>query len=292
VEAAEAQRRPAAAPREAPVDPQGAQAYTEVDAGLLEALVTASPHQSTAPLRRLLKAAFASQVDVSSEWTALTRAVVAIPWLAKATTTLWGISLKPDVKTLGRLRREATALGLVPRSQQQADADAAGAEMEVGEAAVPATVTTMDAVTAAVVEREETVRGWHERASAAVADPSVSMEAVQALQAEGEQLKEVAAVATQLEALVERATLYCVCRMPYDESRDMIACDTCDDWFHYECVRMVPCDSLTTYMCESCCGKNGQVRVCLFTLHTFTLHLLPFLLLLGRVLTHQSPVVH
>jgi len=264
VEAAEAQRRPAAAPREAPVDPEGAQAYTEVEAWLLEALVGAPPHQSTAPLRRLLKAVYASQIDVSSEWTALKRAVVAIPWRAKATTTLWGISLKPDVKTLGRLRREATALGLVPRSHQQADDDGAGeeAEMEVGEAAVPATVTTMDAVTAAVVEREETVRGWHERASAAVADPSVPMEAVQALQAEGEQLVEVAAVATQLEALAERATLYCVCRLPYDEGRDMIACDTCDDWFHYECVRMVPCDTLTTYMCESCCGQHGQVRVC------------------------------
>ncbi|OCT58082.1 hypothetical protein XELAEV_180025792mg, partial [Xenopus laevis] len=28
------------------------------------------------------------------------------------------------------------------------------------------------------------------------------------------------------------ATVYCICRLPYDVSRFMIECDACKDWFH------------------------------------------------------------
>ncbi|KNC47488.1 uncharacterized protein AMSG_02505 [Thecamonas trahens ATCC 50062] len=37
-------------------------------------------------------------------------------------------------------------------------------------------------------------------------------------------------------ALLPPATLYCTCREPWDESREMIGCDGCQDWFHSECV--------------------------------------------------------
>lgn len=32
------------------------------------------------------------------------------------------------------------------------------------------------------------------------------------------------------------AELYCICRQPGSDERAMIACDTCDDWFHADCV--------------------------------------------------------
>jgi hypothetical protein len=130
-----------AAPRAPPVDPLGEHAFASVDPNLMEALVSGG--HPTAGLRKLLKAAYAGQVDVAAEWRLLKRAVVALPWRAKATTTLWGISLKPDVKTLGRLRREALALGLAADTEEAEGAEGA-----------------MDAVTAALVEREATVRGW------------------------------------------------------------------------------------------------------------------------------------
>lgn len=39
-----------------------------------------------------------------------------------------------------------------------------------------------------------------------------------------------------VQELAERCVLYCVCRKPYDEELAMIACDRCNQWFHYTCV--------------------------------------------------------
>ncbi len=40
--------------------------------------------------------------------------------------------------------------------------------------------------------------------------------------------------------LQEAATIYCICRQPYDESRPMLSCDHCEDWFHYDCIGLHP----------------------------------------------------
>ena len=29
---------------------------------------------------------------------------------------------------------------------------------------------------------------------------------------------------------------YCLCRMPETFDSDMVACDKCDEWYHYKCV--------------------------------------------------------
>ena len=41
--------------------------------------------------------------------------------------------------------------------------------------------------------------------------------------------------------------VFCVCKNPYDANYNMIACDTCDDWFHNTCV-----------------GLDAMKEVCLF----------------------------
>jgi len=32
--------------------------------------------------------------------------------------------------------------------------------------------------------------------------------------------------------------LYCICKSPYDGTRPMIECDSCKDWFHFDCVSL------------------------------------------------------
>lgn len=48
--------------------------------------------------------------------------------------------------------------------------------------------------------------------------------------------------------------LYCICRKPYKAGQDMIACDSCDEWFHFECVGITKAQAnrKKTYMCPTC----------------------------------------
>lgn len=53
---------------------------------------------------------------------------------------------------------------------------------------------------------------------------------------------------------------YCICRRP-DNGRWMIGCDTCDDWFHGNCVNLTEKDSkrFVKYSCPRCTAKGvGQ----------------------------------
>ena len=36
--------------------------------------------------------------------------------------------------------------------------------------------------------------------------------------------------------LDEEEKLYCVCKQPWEEGQDMVACESCQDWFHPECL--------------------------------------------------------
>jgi len=52
----------------------------------------------------------------------------------------------------------------------------------------------------------------------------------------------------------KKVQVYCICRKPYNQRAPMIACDTCDEWYHLKCVEMSPEDAqnIETYKCERC----------------------------------------
>ena len=59
----------------------------------------------------------------------------------------------------------------------------------------------------------------------------------------------------------EGSKIYCLCRQPYDELRPMLSCDYCNDWFHYDCIGLLPPgdneddDEVAPeeYRCPKCC---------------------------------------
>lgn len=53
----------------------------------------------------------------------------------------------------------------------------------------------------------------------------------------------------ELKLLQERSMLYCICRKPYDQ-RPMIACDKCDEWYHFDCIKLSSAPK--TYICPAC----------------------------------------
>jgi len=48
--------------------------------------------------------------------------------------------------------------------------------------------------------------------------------------------------------------LYCVCRKPYDPEIFMIACDSCDEWYHGSCINLTEDQAadIKTYICQNC----------------------------------------
>ncbi|KAJ4954062.1 hypothetical protein NE237_030894 [Protea cynaroides] len=54
----------------------------------------------------------------------------------------------------------------------------------------------------------------------------------------------------ELKLLRARSVLYCICRKPYDQ-RAMIACDQCDEWYHFDCINLrEPPPKI--YVCPAC----------------------------------------
>ena len=46
---------------------------------------------------------------------------------------------------------------------------------------------------------------------------------------------------------VLRIDVYCICRMPDFFDYDMIECNSCQEWFHYECVSI---ESVDNWICR------------------------------------------
>ena len=70
-----------------------------------------------------------------------------------------------------------------------------------------------------------------------------------------------------VELLDEMCKEYCVCRSRYNPVRPMICCDSCDGWFHYECVGLcVPADADAAeedhaFVCPNCVATgNGPCK--------------------------------
>ncbi|KAL6547914.1 hypothetical protein OROHE_009619 [Orobanche hederae] len=53
----------------------------------------------------------------------------------------------------------------------------------------------------------------------------------------------------ELKLLRDRSMLYCICRRPYDR-RAMIACDKCDEWYHFDCIKISSAPKI--YICPAC----------------------------------------
>ena len=70
-------------------------------------------------------------------------------------------------------------------------------------------------------------------------------------------------VQRELERLQDACKLWCICRQPYNEERPMLACDYCNDWFHYDCVGLrAPSEdeddddvAPKDYRCPNCTAK-------------------------------------
>ncbi|CAN4077732.1 unnamed protein product [Withania somnifera] len=59
----------------------------------------------------------------------------------------------------------------------------------------------------------------------------------------------------ELKLLRDRSMLYCICRRPYDQ-RPMIACDKCDEWYHFDCINLSSLPKI--YICPACCCVEGE----------------------------------
>ncbi|GIL70383.1 hypothetical protein Vretifemale_1143, partial [Volvox reticuliferus] len=68
----------------------------------------------------------------------------------------------------------------------------------------------------------------------------------------------------ELDKLAELSTLYCLCRRLYDENEPMVACDNCDDWYHFRCVGLPRAGDdvqpgtrgAHEFRCPRCCVKE------------------------------------
>lgn len=64
-----------------------------------------------------------------------------------------------------------------------------------------------------------------------------------------------------LQLLRDRSVLYCICRKPYD-NRAMIACDECDEWYHFDCINLIG-PPPETFFCPACRPNNGEESISL-----------------------------
>lgn len=89
---------------------------------------------------------------------------------------------------------------------------------------------------------------WAEMAKKVSADGgTLALDRVYALIAEGEDLP--VSCEKELKLLKDRSMLYCICRRPYDQ-RAMIACDNCDEWYHFDCIKLSSAPKI--YICPAC----------------------------------------
>ncbi|KAM5572478.1 lysine-specific demethylase JMJ17 [Rosa sericea] len=89
---------------------------------------------------------------------------------------------------------------------------------------------------------------WADKAKKVAADSgALPLEKVFELISEGENLPVL--VVKELKLLKDRSMLYCICRKPYDQ-RAMIACDKCDEWYHFGCVKLRSTPKV--YICPAC----------------------------------------
>uniref|UniRef100_A0A0E0AET4 [Histone H3]-trimethyl-L-lysine(4) demethylase n=1 Tax=Oryza glumipatula TaxID=40148 RepID=A0A0E0AET4_9ORYZ len=101
---------------------------------------------------------------------------------------------------------------------------------------------------------KETSLQWLAKAEKTTLDSGkLALDLVYGLIIEGESL--TVHVEKELKLLRDRSVLYCICRKPYD-NRAMIACDQCDEWYHFDCIKLHGPPPKTFY-CPACRPNNG-----------------------------------
>ncbi|KAL6941734.1 hypothetical protein ACO0RG_002872 [Hanseniaspora osmophila] len=57
--------------------------------------------------------------------------------------------------------------------------------------------------------------------------------------------------------------LFCICRKP-DTGKLMVGCDGCEDWFHFDCIKLDPKYEklIAQYFCSKCGDKIVWKRKC------------------------------
>ncbi|KAK3134650.1 hypothetical protein QOZ80_6AG0551750 [Eleusine coracana subsp. coracana] len=107
---------------------------------------------------------------------------------------------------------------------------------------------------------KETSLQWLARAEKVAFDSGdLALDLVYGLIVEGGNLS--VHVEKELKLLRDRSVLYCICRKPYD-NRAMIACDQCDEWYHFECINLVGTPP-GTFFCPACHPDNGEESILL-----------------------------
>ncbi|XP_064982411.1 lysine-specific demethylase JMJ17-like isoform X1 [Musa acuminata AAA Group] len=90
---------------------------------------------------------------------------------------------------------------------------------------------------------------WADVAKKVISDSGdLALSEVYKLISEGENLP--LNLEKELKSLRARSLLYCICRKPYDQ-RAMIACDQCDEWYHFDCIDLHEPPQKTFY-CPAC----------------------------------------
>ncbi|XP_066374209.1 lysine-specific demethylase JMJ17-like [Miscanthus floridulus] len=107
---------------------------------------------------------------------------------------------------------------------------------------------------------KETSLQWLAKAEKVACDcGELALDLVYGLIAEGENLS--VHFEKELKLLRDRSVLYCICCKPYD-NRAMIACDQCDEWYHFDCINLLG-PPPETFFCPACHPNNGEKSVSL-----------------------------
>ncbi|XP_020112554.1 uncharacterized protein LOC109727081 isoform X2 [Ananas comosus] len=106
-----------------------------------------------------------------------------------------------------------------------------------------------------IINAKKTSLHWLANAKQVTSDSGkLALSEVYKLISEGESLP--VHFDTELKLLKVRSELYCICRKP-DDKRAMIACDQCDEWYHFDCINL--CKPLPkAFYCPACFPANGE----------------------------------
>ncbi|XP_015896152.3 lysine-specific demethylase JMJ17 isoform X2 [Ziziphus jujuba] len=106
-----------------------------------------------------------------------------------------------------------------------------------------------------LMEVKRVAMQWADYAKKVTTDSgALSLDKVYQLITEGENLP--VSVEKELKLLRARSMLYCICRKPYDQ-RAMIACDRCDEWYHFDCIKLRFPPKI--YICPACEPRRQEL---------------------------------